>query len=200
MKSAQNKLIVGLGVGALVAGWFLTKSLDKPSAPPLPKFDLMKASLQSHSGEMSLSDVPEPLLVLYFGYTFCPDACPTAVAKMTHAFKKMNPFEELKQVRFVFVSVDPERDDPNRLNEYLSHFDDRFLGVTSDRKTIDRLTARLGAAYHIHEPSEAGYYLVDHTTRFFVIDKNGKLLRSIDDHTSIDEVVDEILRLVRHYT
>lgn len=200
MNQLKNIFIAVAGVSLLVAGWYLTKQLDRPSAPPLPSFDMMAAPLEAASGKMNLSQLAEPIKLLYFGYTFCPDACPTAVAKMTHTFKKLEAAEELKQVKFIFVSVDPQRDKPKRLNEYLTHFDARFLGVTSDRQTIDRLAAKVGAAYHLHEPGAGGYYTIDHTTRFFVVDKNGKLIKTIDDSLSVNELAKEILSLVRHFS
>jgi protein SCO1/2 len=189
-----------MGAGLMVAGLYGAKTLEKPSVPR-SSFDFMNTPLESVSGNPKLSEFEEPLLVLYFGYTFCPDACPTALAKMVHVFQKLEDSDHLSKFKFLFISVDPERDNVDRLKDYLSHFDDRFIGLTSDETTIQKLSNSIGVSYHKHQPKEpGGYYTIDHTTRFFVINKSGKIVGTIKDELPINKISDEILFLITHYS
>jgi protein SCO1/2 len=86
-------------------------------APPMPGGDFI---LQSHKGPIKLSDFRGKVVLIYFGYTYCPDICPTALALTSSALKELNE-SELAQIQTLFISVDPERDTPERLDEY-THF------------------------------------------------------------------------------
>ena len=112
------------------------------------------------------------VLVVFFGYTFCPDVCPTTIADLTHAMTILGP-KKAAQVQAVFVSVDPERDTPERLREYLSYFNPAFLGMTGTPEELIIASTPFGIFYEQHEGSAATGYLVDHTATITVIDKEG---------------------------
>jgi protein SCO1/2 len=120
---------------------------------------------------VSLGDFRGKLVLLYFGYTHCPDICPTTLADAKVAMQELGA--QAADIQLVMVSVDPERDSPEILAEYVQRFDPRFLGVTG---TLDEVTAAAtayGATFFKEAGSEATGYLVAHSTQLLVLDREG---------------------------
>lgn len=97
--------------------------------------------------------------LLFFGFTHCPDICPNTLGLLRQVKQSLNN----PQLRVVFVSLDPKRDDPARLREYVRYFDADFLGLTGDESELQKLSAALYLPYSITEPDAAGNYSVDHS-------------------------------------
>jgi len=130
-------------------------------------------TLTASTGErMGLQDLRGKTVLLFFGYTFCPDVCPTTIADLTQAMTILGP-KKAAQVQVVFVSVDPERDTPERLKEYLSYFNPTFLGMTGTPDELIAASTPFGIFYEKHEGTPATGYLVDHTATVTLIDKEG---------------------------
>ncbi len=131
--------------------------------------------------------------LLYFGYTFCPDLCPTNLLTMAEAVEALGP--DGKRVRPLFVTVDPERDDPAALRDYMAHFGPRFLAL---RGTPAQTRAVL-KAWRVHrrkvvpEGGDAGDYLVDHATLTFLMGPDGKF-RTLFPHDTRAEGMTAVLR------
>lgn len=145
--------------------------------------------------DLSLKDLRGKVVVLYFGYTQCPDICPTSLALLTQALSQMSQ-EELAGVQSLFVSVDPDRDNVTRLKEYAAYFHPNIIGATAEKPVIDDIVKRYGAAYRMVESNSAVGYLVDHSSYTYLIDKKGKLRKSLAHGTSPDIVLKEIRRLL----
>lgn len=131
--------------------------------------------MTDHNGvHRTLTDFRGKLVVLFFGYTHCPDVCPTTLSDMNAAFKLMTP-NETRQVQVLFVTVDPERDTPTVLKEYVPYFNSNFLGLYGTSEE----TAAAAKEFHIHysKHAEPGgmAYLVDHTAGSYVLDREGRL-------------------------
>lgn len=132
-------------------------------------------SLTDHNGvHRTLADFKGKLVVLFFGYTHCPDVCPTTLADVASALRQMTP-DQAQQVQVLFVTVDPERDTPQVLREYVPYFYPTFLGLYGTPAE----TAAAAKEFHIHyakhaEPGAIGY-LVDHTAGSYVLDREGRL-------------------------
>jgi len=107
--------------------------------------------------------------IVFFGYMSCPDFCPTTLQLLNAVAADAASGIQAGTTQVVFVSVDPQRDTPARLKEYLAHFDPRFLGATGSREALERFAAAVGAAF---QASASGF---DHSTSFFVIDPQGRL-------------------------
>lgn len=122
---------------------------------------------------VSLSDYRDKLVVLYFGYTFCPDVCPTTLAEVTKAVHKLG--KKAEDVQVIMVTVDPERDTPERLAEYMAYFDPSFVGVSGTPEQIAAAAAPYGIYYQKHEGTAATGYLVDHTATINVLDREGRV-------------------------
>jgi protein SCO1/2 len=108
--------------------------------------------------------------LVFTGFTHCPDVCPTTLALMAELRRRL----EREDLRFVFVSVDPERDTPEAIARYVAHFDPMILGLTGPRAEMERFTAGLGLA-QVRNPGVDGDYTVDHSTAFVLINPDGRL-------------------------
>ncbi|MDD5364232.1 MAG: SCO family protein [Gallionellaceae bacterium] len=132
-------------------------------------------SLTDHNGvKRSLADFRAKLVVLFFGYTHCPDVCPTTLSDMASAFKLMPP-ADAKQVQVLFVSVDPERDTPDMLKQYVPYFHPSFLGLYGTPDEIAVAAKEFRIHYRKHVEPGATDYLVDHTAGSYVLDREGRL-------------------------
>lgn len=138
-----------------------------PDTQPMPDFTLTAANDQP----VSLSDYSGKYVFVYFGYTFCPDLCPDTLAKLARVRDELGAGAD--QVQVIMISVDPARDTPEILADYVSHFDPTFVGITGTKEEIDAVGVPYGLYYEAHEGTAASGYLVDHTARTFLIDKAG---------------------------
>ncbi len=154
-------------------------------------------TLQSARGPVSLVDFRGQIVPIYFGYTYCPDACPMSLAKLGMAMRRLTP-EEREQIQPIFISIDPERDTPQRLAEYVTHFDARMLGLSGSAEAVAAVARRYGVYYKAQKADAADdAYLVDHTSRTFVVDRNGELLPPLAHATPIDEVAQALRDALR---
>lgn len=138
-------------------------------SPPMPAADF---TLTSSDGPVSLTDLRGKTTALFFGYTSCPDVCPTTLLRLSAALQELG--EASEDVRVVFVSVDPERDTPERAGAYAEAVDPSFLGVTGTEQQIADVAAQYGIYYAKAEGSEATGYLVDHTGTIVVLNEDGR--------------------------
>ncbi|WP_294947579.1 SCO family protein [Sulfurivirga sp.] len=153
-------------------------------------------TLQSSKGPVSLHDFRGKVVLLYFGYTYCPDICPTSLGNLSAAWRMLPP-DLRDQVQILFVSVDPKRDTPERLQQYADFFNARIIGLTADKATIDDVVRRYGAVYKIVPVKESRVgYLVDHSAFAYVIDRNGRLVTQIPHGTPPKEIVRTLIPLL----
>ena len=186
-------VIAGL-LAALVLGLAFFWMPEMPERP-LPKAAIAAGgdfTLESASGPVSLKDYRGKLLLVYFGYTFCPDICPTSLASTAEGLKQLKP-EEAARVAMVFISVDPERDTPPRLKEYAEFFHPSLVGVTGTPENLAEIAKRYGVFYARQKVETAGGgYVVDHSADTYVVGPNGQLVGKIAHATPPDRVVAEI--------
>lgn len=129
-------------------------------------------TLDTSAGKpMSLSDFRGKYLLIYFGYTFCPDVCPLTLSDLKTAIAALG--EEAEQVQVLFISVDPARDTVAQLASYLPHFNPTFLGMTGDSETILQAATQFGIFYDSPQSTPTAYYTVDHTSTVVVVDPEG---------------------------
>jgi len=130
---------------------------------------------------VSAVDYRGRIVLLYFGYTHCPDACPTELATLAQATHALGAAAARTQV--LFVTVDPPRDTGALLREYLANFDPRFAGLRGDPAALDALTRRYRVSFHAEPPDRDGNYAVDHSSAVFIFDGRGRarLLASAAD-------------------
>ena len=145
--------------------------------------------------DLSLQDLRGKVVVLYFGYTQCPDICPTSLALLTQALSQMSE-DELSGMQSIFVSVDPGRDNTARLDEYTKYFHENIIGATAEQDEIDKITKLYGASYRIVESDSAMGYIVDHSSYTYVIDKKGKLRHTLAHGTAPDKILEAVRELL----
>lgn len=169
-------LLAGLALAACGSG----DAAPGPTATPLPGtvLDPPKPvgdfTLTAHTGEpFHLSDLRGNVAVLYFGYTACPDVCPTTLAAYKQV--KVELGDEAERVRFVFISVDPARDTIARLANYVTAFDPTFIGATGDDATLRSIARDYGVFFQRVDYESDTNYLVDHTASSFVVGPEGML-------------------------
>jgi protein SCO1 len=133
--------------------------------------------LQTGNAPFKLNDLPEKVKLVFFGYTFCPDVCPLTLANIKSVYEQLPPYQQ-KEVAAVFVSVDPERDTPDRLGEYARAFHPAFYGVQVPAAALEKVKQEYGVFAQKREldaSQSAAGYLVDHTAVVYLIDKDDKL-------------------------
>jgi protein SCO1/2 len=153
-------------------------------------------TLTDHEGRsFNLSQLRGRVVLLYFGYTSCTEACPLMFSKVSAAYRLLG--EDKEKVSVLLVTVDPERDTREKLKQYLHYFKLNATGLTGEREEIDAVTNRYGAKYEIEKSNSALGYHVNHTTDLFLIDQSGKLRHRIkhdDSPAAMAYMVRQLLR------
>lgn len=132
-------------------------------------------SLTNHKGmPVTDKDFLGKYMIVYFGYTYCPDVCPMDLQIMADAIRLLSP-EELEQVNPVFISIDPERDTVDVMAEYVNYFHEAMIGLTGTNEQVDAIKK----AYRVYaaKADDSEDYLVDHTSYTYFMDKEGTLLK-----------------------
>lgn len=189
----------GLGVLGLTlfAGWW---QVDGPGAPEpvgrrplaLPSMDFR---LTDHEGQPVR---PETLIgrasMVFFGFTYCPDVCPTTLSDITVWLDAMG--EDAEQLNVIFITVDPERDTADVLAEYVGYFHPSIRGWTGSRTQIAR-TAQGFRVFYERAPAPGGDYTMNHTASVFLFDATGQFVSTIDYHEPREVAVPKIRRAMR---
>jgi protein SCO1 len=202
-----------LAAAAIIGGFFLSYRLIgvvASSGTPAPSkagiasvnqpFQVHDWPLTNQDGQpMSLKDLRGKAVLLFFGYTHCPDVCPTTLADFTRIKQSLGA--DASKVTFVFVSIDSQRDKPGVVKAFLNQFDPAFVGLTGDDPTLHQMAAEYGATYttpdHDHadghtENIASDNYFVEHTSPSFYIDAAGYLRMVYFYGTSVDSIAASI--------
>ncbi|MCU7852943.1 MAG: SCO family protein [Candidatus Thiodiazotropha sp. (ex Monitilora ramsayi)] len=149
--------------------------------------------LHSSQGKLSLEQLRGKVVLLFFGYTQCPDVCPTSLSILAQALNELNE-DELKSVQALFVSVDPKRDSFEALDEYASYFHPNLMGITGSEREVAEVAKRYGALYEevALEGSNFGY-AVNHSAETYLITAEGEL-RYMFPHETPSFVILEAIR------
>lgn len=192
-------MVIAALLALVVAGVALFWQPEMPERP-VPRAIIAAGgdfTLQSASGPVALKDYRGKLVLVYFGYTFCPDICPTSLAATAEGLKQLKP-EELAQVAMIFVSVDPKRDTPERLMEYVEFFHPAIVGVTGTAESIAEIAKRYGVFYAEQKVETAGGgYVVDHSADTFIVAPDGQLVGKMVHATPPDQVVVAIRKYLK---
>ncbi|WP_419770335.1 MAG: SCO family protein [Candidatus Marinarcus sp.] len=148
------------------------------------------------NGELNKSDLKGKVLAVYFGYTFCPDVCPTSLSTLAQALNGFSQ-DQIKEFRGLFISVDPDRDTLENLQSYAKYFHKNFIGATSTKENIDDITKRYGTFYEkIYLKDSKMDYSVSHTSYIYIFDRDGNFVQKVDhfsDPNSIKKVLQQLL-------
>ena len=188
-------LVVLLSIGGMAAV-FARPYEFHGSVLPAPQLE-GGIVLRSAQGPVRLGDYQGKYVLLYFGYTSCPDVCPTALARLKMALDGLSA-EERSQVQVIFVSVDPDRDTPEKLERYAHAFGEDFIGATGLRREIDLVADSLGVYYKINAPEANGEYSVDHSSLVYGIDRQGYLVMHWGHDVSAEGIRADLKYLLQH--
>jgi protein SCO1/2 len=200
MKTLFNRLLRVLGILSLlvVAG----------CSEPDYKWSLYDVSGHLPNLEFSLkgignktvtqADLKNKTVLVFFGYASCPDICPTTMAQLTEVIAKLG--DDARDVRILFISVDPHRDTPDMLQAYVDAFNKNAVGLTGSEKEVAALARRYRIAYQIEKPKpgdSAEIYDVTHSRGVFIFDRFGKARLLASDTEAIDTVTADLRRLIQ---
>ena len=172
-----------LAAAALAAAALAAGALTAGCSPEAPKFrtsDITGSTfgkafaLTDHTGRaVTLADYRGKAVVMFFGYTQCPDVCPTTLATLAATMKALGP--DADRVQVLFVTVDPERDTQALLAQYVPAFDPRFVGLYGDAAATERVAKEFKVLFQKQPGATPGSYTVDHSAGVFMFDPQGRL-------------------------
>jgi protein SCO1/2 len=197
--ATRRRRILGLAAGLLLtgAGWSSSQSPDERSAARLMD-DLMwnrgpiggPFALIDHTGKPRTDqDFRGKLLLIYFGYSYCPDVCPTDLQQISLAVEGLGSAGEAVQP--LFITLDPERDTAAHLADYVPLFHPRLIGLTGSAEMIGRV-ALAYKVYYAKFPPDSPDYVVDHSAFIYLVDETGKYIGFFPPGTSADRMVEVI--------
>ena len=173
-----------------------------PEAPRFRSTDITGAdfgkelALTGHDGKpRTLADFRGRLVVLFFGYTHCPDICPTTLADMAAVMKRLGP--DAARVQVLFVTVDPERDTPEVLSQYVPAFDASFLGLSGDAAATQRAAKEFRIFYEKRPGGAPGAYTVDHSAQSYVLDGEGRLRLFVKQDRIAQDLAEDLRALLK---
>lgn len=192
---------IGLGIGVSLGALFLLirpffgptewHGMEIQSNLPVTNFTLSGPDAQP----VSLVDFRGKVVMIYFGYTFCPDVCPATMVELRDALEILGNRSE--DVQVLMITLDPERDTADVLEKYVAHFDESFIGLTGTPEELIAVSAPMGIFFERHEGSVASGYLIDHTATVAVLDKEGKLRLIYPFGITGEEMAADLKYLVR---
>ena len=151
--------------------------------------------LSDYNGKTrTLQDFAGKAVVVFFGFTQCPDVCPTSLAELTEVMKKLGP--DADRVQVLLITVDPERDTPDVLKQYVTAFDQRFLGLTGTPDQVKKAAASF-KAYYAKAPTKDGNYTMDYTAAFYLLDGKGESRVLANNNIGVDALVHDIQALLK---
>jgi protein SCO1/2 len=152
-------------------------------------------ALTDHTGKpRTLADFKGKVVVVFFGYTQCPDVCPTTMAEMASVMQKLGPLAD--QVQVLFITLDPERDTQQLLAQYVPAFDKRFIGLRGTPEQTAKTAKDFKVFYSKVPGTEPGSYTIDHTAGSYVFDRDGRLRLFIRHGQGPDPIVHDLRQLL----
>ncbi len=160
-----------------------------PAAPPI-RFTLHRSDGSTFSETNLLGRVH----LIYFGFTTCPDVCPTELGWMIRVLRRLGPLAS--QVQPVFVTIDPERDTPAKLDAYTAAFDARFIALSGSLAEVTAAADSFGVVFRKQTPvsKQPGFYLIDHTMVTFVVDRDGRIVQRLSSRDVDPESAAALIR------
>jgi protein SCO1/2 len=189
--------VVGVLAGVLVV-WGTTllrpyslKGSEINPPGPAAQIDLARADGSTYDSKQQ----PDKIQVVFFGYTYCPDICPTTLANFKQV--KADLGKAADQVNFVFISVDPQRDTPQRIQNFVDSFDPAFIGLSGSEADLTPVWNGYGVYHEIDTSQSTTNYTVNHSTQTYLIDLHGNLRLTYAYGTPAADMADDIRHLLK---
>jgi protein SCO1 len=200
MKKPLLIAIVAVAALSMAAGAWLAQDRSEspttlsatvlPEPRPLPEFRLSDAT----GAQFGPSQLRGGWTLMFFGFTNCPDICPNTMGLMKRVKAELGPS---RPFRFVFVSVDPQRDTPDKLGAYVQYFDADFVGVTGSSVELEKLSKALYVPYSVSPAADGGQYNVDHAAALVLINPDAATVAYFSPPHRFAEIVTDLRSLVR---
>ncbi|MCW8846258.1 MAG: SCO family protein [Gammaproteobacteria bacterium] len=198
-------LFIGVAALAVAAGLWLQLQLAKPATPPETEATLLQSPrplgtvvlLDQDGREFPIDRLEGRWNLLFFGFTQCPDVCPTTLAMMGQVSEVLRALPEAARPRMVFVSIDPERDTPDIMRAYVGHFSADFLGLTGDLDQVTALAGQLGVAFQ-KVPYAQGGYTMDHSAALFLLNPRVEFNAVFSAPHSVEGIAGDYTKII-HY-
>jgi protein SCO1/2 len=196
--AAAVAIAVGIGAGLWrraappppgIGGYVL------PSAKPLGDLELV----DDRGAKFAAGDFAGHWSFLYFGYTYCPDVCPLTLVELAEVKKKLAERTPSAAPSVYFVSVDPQRDSPERLHEYVTYFDPEFHGLTGDIAAITALASSVGAVFFVPPGQDEKAYLVSHSSSIALLEPSGGLRAVFTAPHDAEQVAADFVKIQARY-
>jgi len=196
--------VLAVALGLLLAAGVVVWQMSKDEAHRMQMREMaMKAPTGSIGGPFTLTDQDGKTIrdtsfhgkymLVYFGYTYCPDLCPTGLEGIAHTLDQLGT--DAKKVQVIFITVDPARDTPAKLKDYVASFHPGIIGLTGTAEQIADVARAYQVYYARGEDVEDGEYLMDHSTLIYVMDPNGKFVTTFPDDTDPTAMTDALKQL-----
>jgi protein SCO1/2 len=149
--------------------------------------------LLSHTGEIKkITDFKGSVVAIFFGFTHCPDICPTSMQELK--FIKESLGKQSDKLQVIFITLDPERDNQSLLNSYVPSFDKSFIGLTGSQDDINRVASQY-KIFHM-KVGEGDSYTIDHSSGIYIIDKDGKIRVRHPYGSKVESIIEDIQHLI----
>jgi protein SCO1/2 len=168
-----SAFVAGLAISLAAVLWLVNPRLAPPGAPPTAAIGGPFRLLNQHGRTVTDADLKGHPFLVFFGFTHCPDVCPTTLFEISEVLRELGP--DADRLGALFITVDPERDTPAALKDYLSSFDPHLMGLTGDPEAV----AAAVKAYRVYfkkVPLDDGGYTMDHTAIVYLMDKEGRFV------------------------
>jgi len=203
-----NKLVIGIvAAAAFAAGIYFGVDRQKkpasilvqdrvitvlPTAKDLRAFDLVTGDGKPFNQQ----SLREKYSLVFFGYTSCPDICPTTLSVLGRLYDQLEKQSQSHDMQVVFVSVDPDRDQGDKLQQYVTYFNKNFIGVSGDEKQIANFAGQLSASYEVMKKGKSENYGVNHTGLLFIVNPAGKFAAILSPPHEA-ELIESRIRLLK---
>ena len=178
-------------VAAVLLAWIPPAGAGDPPAPSGGEF-----TLDSTRGPVNLGDLEGKVVMLFFGYTSCPDVCPLSLAKIGACLSSLGA-EQAQDVGALFITLDPGRDTAERMHQYAEFFHPGIIGLTGSKGEIDELTARYGVTYERKQsPESALGYTISHSDTILLLDRDGVLVDQVGNDEGSESLRGKVLELL----
>ncbi len=183
LKQSQNQTPPSIELTAAIEGLFW----------PNPKKILEFNTLDQTGTPFGLEQIKDKWSFVFFGYTQCPDICPITMSVMNESYNQLA--NENSNLQIIFVSVDPERDTSEILEQYVSYFNDAFIGLGGNAEMINSLTKQIGVAYFLNNEEQKEGYLVDHSASIFIFDPKARLVGKLSAPHESKKIIEQFTKI-----
>lgn len=191
----KRRNLITLSVAMLLTGCSAEQSLSFKATDITGSEFGGDFDLPDHTGKITrLADFRNKVVIVFFGFTNCPDVCPTTLSTLAEIMKRLGPDAAALQV--LMIAVDPERDSRDIMSRYVPSFDPRFIGLVPSEEQLKRVAERFKVVYIRNKPNAAGFYSVDHTAATFVFDRENRVRLYVPHEMGIDDRIEDLRKLL----